>query len=421
MIVKLPYGADNVALDLRGLRVRPLAPSAASNCPDAGDIVGTALDEPLDGQTITEKAHRAGTATVIVPDATRKAGLPQILPGILGRLRRGGLGDHSMTVLVANGTHPPVGAERLAGVIGAIPAGVTVIEHDSRDRDHLVEIGELRPGLPLRLHRAAVETDLLITVGTVRHHYFAGFGGGPKMVFPGVAGYEEIQANHALVLATENGQWRRDPRCEPGVLDRNPIAEEIARAADMLQPDCAICLVPGRTSGVAWAVSGTWRSAFAAAVEQVRSWFEADVDRPFKLMVACGAGAPSDSTLIQAHKSLDAACRFLEPGGEILYIASLENGLGSPEMTPFVEDPRPERILERLSKSWIQYGHTTLRLVEKTSRFRIRLFSTMEPESARSLGFEPVDDPERTLDRWREKFPGTTVGVMAEAAVFPRS
>jgi nickel-dependent lactate racemase len=181
-----------------------------------------------------------------------------------------------------------------------------------------------------------------------------------------------------------------------------------------------VCLVPGRNGGVAWAVAGTWKKSFAAAVERVRSWFETTVDSPFKLMVACGAGAPSDSSLIQGHKPLDAACRFLEPGGEILYVASLDNGLGSPEMEPFVEEPVPEQILSRLSKGWVQYGHTTLRLVEKTSRFKVRLYSKLGAETARRLGFEPVGDPDQTLERWRRDFPGTTVGVMAESAVFPR-
>ena len=102
-------------------------------------------------------------------------------------------------------------------------------------------------------------------------------------------------------------------------------------------------------------------------------------------------------------------------------MASLENGLGSLDMEPFVEDPAPERILSRLSKGWVQYGHTTLRLVEKTSRFKIRLCSNLDPGTARRLGFDPVADPEQILDRWRREFPGATLGVMAESAVFPRS
>ena len=68
-----------------------------------------------------------------------------------------------------------------------------VVQHDSRDDSSLVEVGTLATGEPVRLNRAAVEADLLIAVSMVQHHYFAGFGGGPKLVFPGVAGYAEIR------------------------------------------------------------------------------------------------------------------------------------------------------------------------------------------------------------------------------------
>ncbi len=133
------------------------------------------------------------------------------------------------------------------------------------------------------------------------------------MVFPGIAGYEEIQANHSLVLRRSEGHLERHPECEPGVLDGNPVAEEIARGADLRAPDLAVCLVPGRDGGVAWAGAGPWRVAFEAAVAQVREWFELPGER-FDHVVACGGGRPGDSTLIQAHKGLDAACRFANPG-----------------------------------------------------------------------------------------------------------
>ena len=421
MIVKLPFGDDRVTLDLRGMKVRALTPSAPPGRGDISGLVGTALDAPVDGLPLAELASGRRSATVIVPDATRNAHLPKVLPVILERFRRAGIEGASITVIVANGTHPAVGEERVGLLLGAISEGVRVTEHDSRATDDLVTVGELRDGIPLRLHRAAVEAELLVTVGSVRHHYFAGFGGGPKMVFPGVGGYEEIQANHALVLRAIGGGFERHPGCEPGVLEGNPVAEEIMRVADLRPPDCAICLVEGREGGVAWTVAGSWRAAYRAAVERVRSWFEMSPGPPFDLMVAGGGGAPSDTSLIQAHKSLDAACRFLAPGGEILYAAALDGGLGSEEMQPFVDQPRPEAILERLSGGWIQYGHTTLRLVEKTSRHRVRLFSHLDPEVARRLGFEPVTDPAAVVEEWRTKHPGARVGVIPGAPVYPAS
>jgi nickel-dependent lactate racemase len=358
--------------------------------------------------------------TVIVPDATRKASLPEVLPVVIERLRRAGIEDGAITILTANGTHPAVGAEAITSLVGPLPRSVRVIEHDCRDPE-LVGLGDIVPGRPLRLHPSAVECGCLITVGTVRHHYFAGFGGGPKMVFPGVGGYEEIQANHSLVLDLSGDHADRHPGCEPGVLNGNPVAEEIRRAAALRPPDIALCLVEGRKGGVAWAGAGPWDIAFQAAVERVRMWFEVPLQERFDLMVAGSGGSPTDSTLIQAHKGLDAACRFLKPGGELLWAASLDGGLGSREMAPFVDDPTPESILARLSTCWVQYGHTTLRIVEKTSHYRVHLYSHISPDVAIRLGFEPLSDPDSLLGLWRERQPGSQVGVMATGAVYPRT
>jgi nickel-dependent lactate racemase len=421
MIVKLPFGIDRMNVDLRGLRVRALAPTAPREPDDVSGLIGEALNAPLEGPSLEDLARGRSSATVVVPDATRKACLPDVLPVVLEHLNRGGVADDSITVLVANGTHPAVGCDGVAELVGAVSGRVRIIEHDSRTGAGLVAVGELRPGVPLRLNRDAVASDFLLTIATVRHHYFAGFGGGPKMVFPGVAGYEEIQANHSMVLRPSGGSWDRHPNCEPGVLSGNPVAEEIMRAADLRPPDCSLCMVEGRGGGIAWAGAGPWRVAFDAAVKKVRSWFCVEPKASFDLMVGCGGGAPSDRTLIQGHKSLDAACRFLAPGGEILYIAALDRGLGSDDMAPFVDDPRPEAILDRLALGWVQYGHTTLRLMEKTSRYRVRLHSHLDHDLARKLGFEPVSDPETVIEEWRQDHPGKNVGVMAGAAVYPSS
>jgi nickel-dependent lactate racemase len=419
VIVKLPFGDDRLTLDLRGFRVRALAPSAEPGR-DAGALAAAALDQPLAGDALANIARGRGSATVIVPDATRKASLSEVLPVVIEHLHRSGIRDGSITVLVANGTHPAVGSEGIDSLIGPLPESIRVIEHDSRAPD-LVRVGELREGVPVHLHPSAVECECLITIGTVRHHYFAGFGGGPKMVFPGIAGYKEIQANHSLVLDLSGDRPFRSPGCEPGVLDGNPVAEEIARAAALRPPDIALCLVEGHEGGVAWAGAGPWETAFETAVERVQEWFEVPIHDRFDLMVANSGGHPTDANLIQAHKGLDAACRFLKPGGELLWTASLDEGLGSEEMTPFVDDPTPEAVLARLTDDWVQYGHTTLRIVEKTRRHRVHLHSRMDPEVTSRLGFEPLADPDSLLGLWRDRRPGAQVGVIAKGAVYPRN
>ncbi len=419
MIIRLPFGQGAIPVDLRGFRIRPLQPEGPRERSDPAQMVLDAVARPLSGPSLEVRARAAGNVVVVVPDGTRSARIPEILPALLRALTDWGIAPQRQTIVVACGTHPSVPREELEGIVGSLEPQVNVIQHDARNVSALMTAGTVKGGGLIRLNGAVMEADLLVTIGGVRHHYFAGFGGGPKMVFPGVAGYEEIQANHARVFDRSGVEPIRRPECEPGRLEANPVAEEIGEAADLRPPDVSVCLVPGIGGGAAEAVAGPWRDAFDAAVARVREIFEVSGDQ-FDLVVASGGGAPSDETLIQAHKGLDAACRFARPGAEVLFLASMAGGTGSSAMTPFLEDPRPESILKRLAGGWVQYGHTTFRLVEKTARHRVSLVTEGDWAGLEGLGFERVATADEVVNRWREEFPGATVGVMTGPAVYPR-
>ncbi len=419
MILRLPYGCDAVTADLRGLRCRLLEPSAPRATESAATLAGAVLDRPLGVPPLAELARGRRRVVALVPDATRRAALPEVLPVILERLRRGGVSAGSVTVLVATGTHPPAAPAALAALLGPLPDGVRVVQHDGRDQSALRRVGVTPAGLEVRLHSAVMEADLLLAISTVAHHYFAGFGGGPKLVFPGVAGYEEIQANHSRVIDVTTRPPRRHSACEPGVLDGNPVAEEIAAAAAFRPPDLALLQVAGSDGRAAWMMAGTMAEAFPLACEKAKAWYEVDAG-PFDRIVAAAGGFPSDNTLIQAHKALDAACRFALPDAEVLFVASCDGGPGSPDVAPFLADPRPEAIVARLTQRYVQYGHTTLRLVEKTGRYRVSAVTQLPGDLAEALGMRVVPDAQVVLDRWRDEAPGALVGVMAGSPVYPR-
>jgi nickel-dependent lactate racemase len=419
MILRLPYGRGTLTADLRGLHVYELQPAAPRHSPGVAELVAQALDRPVAGPPLAELAHGSRRITLLVPDATRKVPLPDILTPVLERFKPAGVPPGGVTVLVACGTHPPADLDALARLIGRLPAGVRVIQHDARDPDSLVGVGTLPSGLAVRLNRAAVETDLLVAVSSVQHHYFAGFGGGPKLVFPGVAGYEETQANHARVIDLAADPPRRHPGCEPGVLEGNPVAVEIAAAANLRPPDFTLMLVAGAGGRPAWAAGGPLSATFPLACDRVREWFEVD-GGPFRRLVVSAGGYPTDHTLIQAHKALDAACRFAAPDAEVLFVAECGGGPGSPEMEPFLADPRVSAIVERLAESYVQYGHTTLRFVEKTGAFRIVAKTELPGEIAGRLGLRVVADLGVVLARWRQEAPAEPVGLIAGPLVYPR-
>mgnify|MGYP005840499201 CR=1 FL=1 len=418
MIVKLASGRGAVQVDLRGLRCHVLQPAAprATAAPQA--LAAAALDRPLAGAPLSELARGTRRVTLLVPDATRAAQLPAVLPVIVERLAAAGVATASITVLVACGTHPPAPARELAALLGPLPEGIRVLQHDARDDTSLVVAGTLPTGLTVRLHRALLQADRVVAVSSLAHHYFAGFTGGPKLVFPGVAGYEEIQRNHARVLDLEHQPPRRHPACEPGRVVGNPVAEEIRAAAALRPPDIMLTMIRGRDGRPAWMAAGPLDAVMQEGVARLRQWYEVTAG-PFERLVVSGGGYPFDHTLIQAHKALDAACRFAAPGAEVLFVAACEGGPGSPAMEPFLANPQPEAILAQLAERYVQYGHTTLRLVEKTARYRVAVSTRLPEELVRRLGMTPVGDPQRVLDGWRESAAGTVIAVLADAPVYP--
>jgi hypothetical protein len=105
----------------------------------------------------------------------------------------------------------------------------------------------------------------------------------------------------------------------------------------------------------------------------------------------------------------------------VIFVSACAGGAGSPDMEAFLADPRPEAIVARLRSGYVQYGHTTLRLVEKTRRFRVLCHSRLPGELVERLGMTPVDDVEDVLERWREEAHGRAVGVMPGTPVYPPS
>lgn len=418
MIVKLPWGRGAVSVDVRGLHCQALEPAAPRAGGEPAALAAAALDHPLSGPPLAELARGRRRVTVVVPDATRRAELPAVLPPLLARLAAAGVALETTTVLVACGTHPPVPAAELAALLGPLPSGVKVRQHDALDDSNLAVAGTLSTGLTVRLNRALLEADLVLVVSSLAHHYFAGFTGGPKLIFPGVAGYREIQINHGRVLDLGHSPPRRHPACEPGQVIGNPVAEEIRAAAALCPPHLALAMVRGRDGRPAWMGAGPLEAVWEEGTARVRGWYEVSAG-PFPRLLVSAGGHPYDHTLIQAHKALDAACRFAVEGAEVVFVAACDGGVGSPAMQPFLEDPRPQAILARLAKDYVQYGHTTLRLVEKTARWKIHFLTRLPDHLITRLGMHPLRDPHCLLDRWRETAGGSTVGIMAGVTVYP--
>lgn len=89
-------------------------------------------------------------------------------------------------------------------------------------------------GTPVWLNKHAVEADKIIVVDGITPHLFAGYGGGRKLILPGVAGDETIQINHCHALGEKFGSGI-NPKTRSTLLDDNPVSDDMQEASDMVK------------------------------------------------------------------------------------------------------------------------------------------------------------------------------------------
>jgi hypothetical protein len=205
--------------------VTPPAPPAHAIV-DVAAAVRDALRFPLDGPALDRVVTRGGRVTVVVEQASLPLpGAPvdprrQAIAATVDELRRLGVPDEKQTILVACGLARRPRRKDLAALVSARFARSfhgEVVVHDVED-ESLVELGS-RDGVPLRVSRALVETDAVVTVTaaeTVLH-------GGPA-AFLAAGGAEALRAANAESLLQTSGStgWQLALAMEREIAARVP-------------------------------------------------------------------------------------------------------------------------------------------------------------------------------------------------------
>lgn len=186
------------------------APSARLTATDMRPIVEEALHAIKPGSRVL----------AVVSDRTRDDNTPELFPIVSQTLAR--IGAASLDVLIAQGTHVAMNDADKRAKIGAglasMPLLGSVFDHHWDRESELTTLGTigadtiaketgglLRESVKVRLnaHLAPGEYDVVLVLGATVPHEVAGFAGGAKYFFPGVAGPELTHLTHWLgALAT---------------------------------------------------------------------------------------------------------------------------------------------------------------------------------------------------------------------------
>ena len=283
------------------------------------ELLARALDPvALDGKRVL----------VIIPDSTRTAPIP-----LLFRLLNEQLGPRvaQLHYLIALGTHPPMGEDAIARLVGAtaderaehypnvtifnhrwdLPEALRTIGTISREETARLTGGLLAADVPVTLNGMIFDYDQVIICGPVFPHEVAGFSGGAKYLFPGIAGAEIINFTHwlgALVTSMDT----------IGVKD-TPVRRVIHRAAEFVPKPILYLALVLKGSTLHGMYAGPHRDAWSAAADLSAHLNILTLPRPFRRVLSMPS--PIYDDLWTAAKAMYKTEPIIADGGEVIIYA----------------------------------------------------------------------------------------------------
>lgn len=342
----LPYGKGTLKAEieenhLAGVLLSELHGYQAAK--SGAELVQEAMEHPIGSPRLCDMAIGKKKIVVISSDHTRPVPSHIIMPLLLKEIRKGNP-DAEITILISTGLHRETTREELEAKFGSeIMKNETIIVHDCDDKDHLVYLGKLPSGGNLIVNRLAVEADLLVAEGFIEPHFFAGFSGGRKSVLPGIASRETVMYNH-------NSAFIANPHARTGVIEGNPIHNDMLYAARAARLDFIINVVIDAKHDPIFAVAGDCDLAHRAGREFLASKCQVDAV-PADIVISTNGGYPLDQNIYQAVKGMTAAEATVKEGGVIVMLSRASDGHGGKS---FHETFRDERDLKRMMTTFLE-------------------------------------------------------------------
>lgn len=367
----------------------------AKEIPPLDDFPGKvrqALDEPIGSPPLKDLVKPGQKILMIISDITRPVGSEQFMPVLVNYLNEAGIQDEDMQILVATGTHREATKEEFQRLLGPeIAARISVVSNRAVASPDFVYLGTTTRGTPVKINRLAVEADHVILTGGIGFHFLAGFSGGRKSVVPGIAAQETIQANHSLVLDAGD-------KVGQGLMEGNPIAEDMQEATAMLNPSFLLNVVLNNQGKPAGVFAGHWKEAHRAGCRFAHECFGISLKEKRPLVIAGAGGFPKDLNLYQAAKGLLNAMEAVEEGGTVIFVAECREGIGSEDYFALAvkEQSRQEKegVLRREFSIARYIGYLNSLWAKKAS---IKLVSTLPDDQVRAMGMEPYGSLEEAL------------------------
>ena len=354
MYIDVPWDTSSVPVKIEPERLAGIVESKTVKVRDEAALLREVLQGKDGTPSFTTWLDACdGPILFLVNDATRPTPSGKVLEIIQDLLE-----GRDISFMVATGAHRPPGEDDLLQIFGADMRGrylERISTHDARDRDSLVFLGETKRGTPISVNRAVARAQNLVLLNSVEPHYFAGYTGGRKSIFPGVAGYETIERNHRLAL---------DPAANILALNDNPVHQDMLDCLSALDDKriYSIQMVLDRQHRIHAAAAGDLESSFAQAVSHADDHYVVDVEGKVDIVVTA-APHPMDYDLYQSQKAMENGSLALAEGGILILVSKCRHGIGDETFFNLLAAaPTPQAVLESIADRYVLGYHKAARL-----------------------------------------------------------
>ena len=287
-----------------------------------------------------------------------------------------------------------------------------VLNHEPENPAELVQVGNMRDGTPAMINRHVVQADVRIITGFIEPHLFAGFSGGIKGIIPGTAGLKTVMSNHG---AKNIG----DPKATFGVLDGNPLWQELREVALRVGPSFVFNVSLNNRREITGVFAGDIIKAHRTGCDFVKKIAMQPVKQPFDVVVTTNSGYPLDLNLYQGVKGMSAGARIVKQGGTMILACECREGV--PSNSPLDKLLRsaagPEEILTMLSTPGFvrpeQWQAQIQALCQK--RAEVLVYSLLSDETVKAAHLTPCHDIGLEVKKRLER-----LGPDARVAVLPQ-
>ena len=276
------------------------------------EMTREALTKPIGIPALREMVSGGKRVAVIVDDGTRPTPASDILAVLLPHLIEAGCPKEAVTIVIALGTHTPMSKEDLERKLSAdVASTYRVVQHNAWQAD-LVPVRIPGDERSVKVNPAVAESHVRIGVSSILPHPMAGYGGGPKLLMPGVSNIDFIMHHHMKNAI--------HPLSKAGSTGGNPFLEECMKIAKAIGLDVTIDCVYDREGRIFRVIAGGLEAAFA---EAVKACSEVLGHRfPEKVDVSITSSFPHTHG-IQFYKGVAAADVVTKAEGAILVVAPM--------------------------------------------------------------------------------------------------